>query len=403
MKYDWKRIGAGVGRMVGAAVLLGPVLTIGLISLSLRGWAPYIQRALMVGGVVALIAAMLLFSGLLGRRGLRWLGGGILVTALACLGYCAWGAQQAQIPTLDDRMLMLEEYQPFSMDTKAVYLGEASTLQLAKGDLPRLDGATALYPVYAAFVQAAYPQDVYPLYGRSGGDETVMCSNTVYAYDRLLRGETDLIFTAGPSKDQRAAAEAAGMQLHLTPIGREAFVFFVNSQNPVTGLTVDQVRGIYSGQITRWSQVGGEERSIRPFQRAENSGSQTALQRLMGDLPLIRPEREDRVGDMGGIIRQVAEYRNHANAIGFTFRFYATEMVGSGDIHLLALDGVAPTRESIRDGSYPISSEFYAVTASAVGQPAPQETDAQLAALLDWILGPQGQALVEATGYVGLF
>ena len=171
------------------------------------------------------------------------------------------------------------------------------------------------------------------------------------------------------------------MEYHLTPIGREAFVFFVNSRNPVTELTVDEIQGIYTGEITNWREVGGEDQSIRPFQRAEDSGSQSALERLMDGLPLVEPELEDR---------------------GFSFRFYATEMVESGDIRLLALDGVEPTRETIRDESYPITETFYAVTAAPVGEPPLQERDSTVAAFLDWILSDQGQQLIEQTGYVAL-
>lgn len=131
-------------------------------------------------------------------------------------------------------------------------------------------------------------------------------------------------------------ARRAAKELHLTPIGREAFVFFVNSRNPVEGLTVEQIQGIYTGQITNWNQVGGKNQPIRPFQRLENSGSQSALLRLMDGLPLIEPEKEDRVGGMGGIIQQVASYRNYKNSIGFSFRFYASEMAANDQIRLLA-------------------------------------------------------------------
>ena len=211
-----------------------------------------------------------------------------------------------------------------------------------------------------------------------------------------------MIFAAAPSQAQLDDAEAAGMELHLTPIGSEAFVFFVNSKNPVTGLTVEEIQGIYSGRITNWKEVGGKNQRIRPFQRAENSGSQSALRRLMEGLPLLEPEEEDRIGGMGGIITEVARYRNHRNAIGFSFRYYATEMVSNDQIRLLALNGVEPTRETIRDGSYPISSYFYAVTAAPMGQSAPEDTNAVLRAFLDWILSEQGQSLVDRTGYVSL-
>ena len=116
----------------------------------------------------------------------------------------------------------------------------------------------------------------------------------------------------------------------------------------------------------------------------------------------MEPEKEDRIAGMGGIIRQVASYRNYKNALGFSFRFYCTEMVANGDIRLLALNGVLPTKETIRDGSYPVSSSFYAVTASPVGEPAPQATDDTIGAFLNWILSDEGQQIVEESGYVSI-
>lgn len=98
----------------------------------------------------------------------------------------------------------------------------------------------------------------------------------------------------------------------------------------------------------------------------------------------------------------MASYRNYQNAIGFSFRFYSTEMVQNGDIKLLALNGVAPTKETIRDGSSPISSEFYAVTCSSTRAPAPETENEELAAFLDWILSAQGQQIIEEVGYVSL-
>ena len=179
-------------------------------------------------------------------------------------------------------------------------------------------------------------------------------------------------------------------------------MFFVNSENPVTGLTVEQIQKIYTGEIRNWHEVGCKFQKILPYQRAENSGSQTALQRLMEGLPLMEPKKEERIGGMGGIIKSVANYRNFKNAIGFSFRFYSTEMVKNDQIRLLALNGVEPTVDTIRDGSYPIANSFYAVTASPIGQPAPEETNEDLAALIDWILSEQGQWLIEETGYVGI-
>lgn len=401
MKVNWKELIRRVFAAIFIGLFLGFLLAILLIYISLM--APtYVQRAswvllpsLLAGAVLAI---------LLPRRWRKGVALCLAAVTIGCGAYCAFGLWRSSVPTVDDRDLLLWQYEPFSEGTKAVNLEEQSTLRFHREDLLRLDGATALYPVYAGFVQAVYPQGEYPLYDNntSEGYGSVTCSGTVNAYERLITGRTDLIFAAAPSQEQLEMARRAAKELHLTPIGREAFVFFVNSRNPVEGLTVEQIQGIYTGQITNWNQVGGKNQPIRPFQRLKNSGSQSALLRLMGGLPLIEPEKEDRVGGMGGIIQQVASYRNYKNSIGFSFRFYASEMAANDQIRLLALDGVFPTKESIRDGSYPISDSFFAITAAPIGAPDPRESNPKLNAFLDWILSEQGQQIVEDSGYVSI-
>ena len=172
-----------------------------------------------------------------------------------------------------------------------------------------------------------------------------------------------MIFAAGPSDQQIKRAEQKGIEFKLTPIGKEAFVFFVNAKNKIDSLSLEQIKGIYSGEITNWSEVGGKDDSIRAFQRPQDSGSQTALQRLMGKTPLMEAPSEDIATGMGGIIHEVSQYKNYKNAIGYTFRYYSNEMVRNREIKLLEINGVAPTKETIRSNSYPITSEFYIVTA----------------------------------------
>lgn len=402
-----KKIGEVAGKAVVILFFFGllffPVMLFGMLG----AFPLYMTKALGVIGILVYLAILASWSRLLSAGARRWMWRGLLA-AVVCAGmYVGAGAYQDSLPALDDRERdrMLWEYEPFSEDSKAVTLPEEASLKL---DLPhpyalKVDGATALYPVYAGFVQAVFPEGEYRRYeATSDGYGAVTCSGTTEAYERLLTKKTDVIFVAGPSDDQLARAEELGMELHMTPIGREAFVFFVHSKNPVDGLTVEQIQGIYSGEITSWKEVGGRSQKIRPFQRDENSGSQTSLQRLMGDIPILEPEEEDRVSGMGGIIRQVASYRNYKNALGFSFRYYSTEMVADGDIKLLALNGVEPTKDTIRDGSYPVASSFYAVTAAPIGEPAPEETNDNLAAFLNWILSEEGQWVIEETGYVGI-
>ncbi len=365
-----------------------------------------------LGGYLVLYGAAL-STGAVSKKWSRRLLAVLLVLVIGGAGYIGVGLYNDSIPVMEDRTRLVYEYQPFGDGkygdgaTKAVFLEEPSTLFLEDKPI-RMDGATALYPIYAAFIQAIYPEGEYSLwndaYAGYPDDEYSgwTCSGTITAYERLIAGRTDVIFCAAPSQEQLDMAKAAGVELHLTPIGREAFVFFVNSKNPVDGLTVEEVQKIYTGEIRNWREVGGKWQKIRPYQRDEGSGSQSALLRVMEGLPLLEPEQEDRIGGMGGIITQVASYRNHKNAIGFSFRFYSTQMVQNDQIKLLSLNGVEPTVETIRDGSYPIASSFYAITASPIGEPAPEESNVDLRAFLDWILSEQGQWIIEQTGYVGV-
>ena len=315
-----------------------------------------------------------------------------LVTGIVTVAVLAIPGIPALMQLYEDNMgtvaseINIHEYAPFTEGSEVKKLDEEATLAL-EGELPVLDGATAMYPLYSAFVQAVYPENAAYY-----EEDTVMVSTTPYAYENLLNGKADVIFAAAPSENQIKMAKQKGIEMELTPIGREAFVFFVNKKNPVDSLTLEQIRAIYAGQSTNWSEVGGEEDDIRAFQRPQDSGSQTALQNLMGEVPIMEAPTEDIVSGMGGIISEVAQYKNYKNAIGYTFRYYSTEMVGNDEIKLLAIDGVAPTKENIRNGTYPIASEFYAVTAGT-DNPNVQK-------LLDWILSPQGQGLVEKVGYV---
>lgn len=291
------------------------------------------------------------------------------------------------IPTVDAEVAIYE-YEPFADNNKVVKSDKKAALQLQK-PLPRLDGATAMYPLYSAFVQATYPKKIYNPY-----DSEVMVNTTPEAYHNLISGNVDLIFAAAPSSSQERSAEIKGLTLDMTPIGREAFVFFVNHKNSVDNLTFEQVKQIYAGEITNWREVGGDNDAIRAFQRPADSGSQSTLEKIMGETPIMEAPAENVASGMGGIIHEVSQYRNYKNAIGYTFRYYSTEMVDNEEIKLLSIDGVAPTKENIRNGTYPLTSEFYAVTA---GTKNPNVTT-----FIDWIVSPEGQDLVEKVGYVSV-
>ena len=282
----------------------------------------------------------------------------------------------------------LSVYAPFVLNSRTAKLVEKSELQLTS-DLPVLDGATALYPVYAAFAEAVYDENTF-------SRNLVLCTNTRIAYEAVISGDRDIIFVAGPSERQIAAARTAGVDLRLTPIGREAFVFLAGNENPIDSISYQQIRDIYSGKTANWRTLGWKEGGkIIAFQRPENSGSQTGLQMIMGELPIQVPQPLPDAGLIGtnSLMKQVSvRWRGVQPAIGYSYRYYATTMYPNPDAKLLKVNGIEPSIENIQDGSYPFASDFYAVTN---GEP---RGNSKL--LIDWILSRQGQEIIEKTGYI---
>lgn len=279
-------------------------------------------------------------------------------------------------------------YEPFKEGTLAASLNEEATLHL-EGDLPVLDGAIALYPMYAAFAQAVYEESDY-------SPDVVRCYNTKVAYEDIISGEADIVFCAAPSQSQREAAEDAGVELILTPIAKEAFVFIVGADNPIENLTTQQIHNIYTGKTAMWRTLGWEEGGqIIAFRRPEVSGSEAGLNNIvMKGLPVLAPQPlpDWAIDGSNSLMQQVSIRHDGVQpALGYSYRYFAQTMYPNQDTKLLSIDGYAPTDENIRSGGYPFIAEVYAVTNG--------EPEGVIAEFIDWILSPQGQYLIEQTGY----
>lgn len=283
------------------------------------------------------------------------------------------------------KMIDVAKYLPHNESSDLARID--SSLKLYE-DLPVLDGAAALVPVYAAIVNAVYPEgsvtyeggafsdDNY--YGENfAADSKMQYKNTVRGYTAIVDGDTDILFCAAPSAEQKQYAADKGVELVYIPVGLEAFVFFVNENNPVDLLTVEQIRSIYSGEFTNWSDVGGANRVINPVTRLAGSGSQSAMESFMG-------ERE---------IAPKSPLAILGASIGFSFRYYMDGIVGNDSVKMIALNGVYPSAENIRNGTYPIIAKFYAIYRADNENP-------NIPILIDWILSDEGQTLIEQSGYV---
>lgn len=281
------------------------------------------------------------------------------------------------LPSYGDGMqaksIELAEYLPFDKDSKIVKL--KSDLQL-HGNLPIIDGAAALYPIFSAFVHANYPESSVQFDGENfTADSKLQYTNTRGAYQRIVDGDIDIAICVAPSKEQLDYANTAGVELEFVPIAREAFVFLVNANNTVNNLTTQQVKDIYAGKYKNWKELGGPDRLISPLTRNEGSGSQSALLNFLGDTA-IAPDFDSFFG----------------SAIGFSFRFYVEGIVEDGGVKMLSLNGVYPSAENVANGSYPIINEIYAVYRK-------DNANENVKLLVDWMLSEQGQQIVEESGY----
>jgi phosphate transport system substrate-binding protein len=275
---------------------------------------------------------------------------------------------------MKSQSIELDKYLPFDDGSMIYKLDSEFKLE---GELPVLDGATALFPIYSAFVNATYPEDSVDFNGVTFNSQSrLQKTGTGPAYEAIVDGSADIIFVAKPSQGQIEYAENKGVELVYEPIGFESFVFIVNSKNPIESLTSEQIHRIYSGEYKNWSDVGGDNFPIIAVQRNDGSGSQTAMESFMQDTELMKGP--------ANII---------GKAIGYSFRFYVSDLSGKENIKMLSLDGVYPNEENIRNGEYPVTENFYAVYRA-------DNKNNNIAFMIDWILSDEGQSIIEETGYV---
>jgi len=213
----------------------------------------------------------------------------------------------------------------------------------------------------------------------------------------MMNGTVDIANASREMKaEEVAAAEANGISPVEHIVARDAIAVVVNPSNPVDRLTLSQVSAIYSGQLTNWSQLGGEDRPIVLLSRESNSGTyvyflenvirlgRSESQLLFSPDTLLMPSSE-------GIS---VEVRQNPNAIGYDGLGYVT---ADQKVIALAVDAgmpyVLPSVATVNDGSYPVSRPLFMYTAG--------EPEGEIKEYLHWIL-TEGQILTGELGFVPL-
>jgi len=197
--------------------------------------------------------------------------------------------------------------------------------------------------------------------------------------------------------EEMEAAQANGITPVEHVIARDAIAIVVHPSNPVDNLTLQQLSDMFSGRITNWSEVGGEDRPVVLLSRESNSGTHVYfLEQVvrLGDkhgVTLFSPDTLLMPSSEGISV----EVRQNPNSIGYDGLGYVTP--DQKTVAVAANPGgpfVLPTVETVNSGDYPIARDLYMYTAG--------EPEGGIAGYLDWIRSPEGQAIVGELGFVPL-
>ena len=282
--------------------------------------------------------------------------------------------------TINNQISTTNNQQPTTISNEPIFTVE---------NYPRVDASLAIHPLVDSIASnfLGIPEEEL--------NYEYTKTRTSDVYKNLVDGKVDVIFVAEPSQDDYDYAASKGVELNVLPVTSSAFVFIVNTQNKVDNLTLDQIIKIYKGDILNWKEVGGEDGEIIPYQRPNGSGSQTAMISLvMKDANLMTAPKMQIEGEMGGLVDAIGEYDNSKNAIGYSYFYYVNTMYKRDSIKMLGINGVKPTIETIKNGTYPVYTNGYVVTLKGISK------DSSAQKWVDALTSPRGSKIIEDAGYV---
>ena len=309
------------------------------------------------------------------------------LAAIMLLSSCKDSGLETEIPESSSKM----ETEESSLPEKENETGKAELTEYLRENFPKIDGSTSLIPLEAGIRAEIFGKTI------EEATKDIEHSGTWSSFYDLVRGRKDMIFSCPLSEEQRETAKRDGVIFEEVPVAYEGFVFVVNAKNPVDVLTQQQLRDIYSGKITNWKELGGNDAEIIAYQRNKDSGSQNYMIEFMGEVPLMDAPEEARPSSMVGLMDAVAINDNAENAIGYSVYAYAADMYSGGDgIKFIKVDGAEVNKNNMAKGEYPLMGYNYAVFNSE------EPEDSPVRKLVEWILTDEGQLAVAKAGYVTL-
>lgn len=335
---------------------------------------------------------------------------GVVLMSAIVLGPPALALQNDTTPTPYPTIPTLTPIAPLPVDPAMTALA---------ADYPRVDGSTSTLPLQVLIACQIFNEpcrwvsepfgDTYRIVpeitAQTAQAETVAGisdiehNGTHGAYVNLIEEQADFILVARrPSADELALAAEKNVTLDVRPVALDAFVFVLNVEHPLDNLALDDIRAIYRGEFTSWDELGvntalsgGVGNPIRAYTRNPNSGSQELMEALVLPGDQINADPGMMLASMTGPVTTIS----HDQAgIGYSVYFYIAAISRNPRLKMSAIDGVFPNAATIADGSYPLTTEVYAV----VRDDMPQDSHAIW--LRDWLFTAQGQAVIATSGYV---
>jgi len=223
-------------------------------------------------------------------------------------------------------------------------------------------------------------------------------SQTHQSFINLINKDADIILSARKmSPDEKAIADAAGINLIETPIALDGFLFVVYPGNQIESLTTGQIQDIYTGKITDWAEVGGDDVSIQPYVRNANSGSQELMETLVMkdlDIPWFPESYDELLVVIGGMVPVYETVSYDYRSICYSLYYYKEYMITEIDVKTIAINGILPNKETISNYTYPYVAEVYAVIRSDL------DKSSMAYKLYLWLQTEKGKQTINDSGYI---
>ena len=264
---------------------------------------------------------------------------------------------------------------------------------LTQNELPRI-GCSAITKQLTSSIIKNFTQD------ENIADNVFDVDSTEEEFNKLIKDEIDVLISTYPTDDIMTFAKLNGVDLEITPIAKDGFVFFTNVDNKIDSLKVSDIQKIYTGQIKNWSELGGENIDIKAFQHPENSPTQNEMiNSVMKNLKIDdAPKDVFYTKKFGEIDDLIATYDNTEGSLGYSY-YYETKMLYDTDgkinntIKILKLNGVMPSYDTIKNGDYPIISNYYLIRNK-------KNQSESLNMFTDAVVSDRGKNVIKEAGYI---